>query len=163
VSAVVTVVGGELSAHIGVAAYDANGQLISGARIASVAVGDWGNNVISVTSKVPIAKVVFTGDYLILDQLTFDTAKPSIAQGSQGKDRLDSKADGITRPRTSSSPAMATTRSSPRAATTRSKAPAEGQAARQWRRYALRRYRQGQALGDEGRTRSCSATSMPST
>lgn len=97
VSAVVTAVTGALSGRVGVAAYDANGQLISGARIASVDVGDWGENVLSVTSKVPIAKVVFTGDYLILDQLTFDTAKPSIAKGSQGKDQLDSKADGITK------------------------------------------------------------------
>jgi hypothetical protein len=35
VSAVVTAVTGELSARVGVAAYDANGQLITGARIAS--------------------------------------------------------------------------------------------------------------------------------
>jgi len=97
VSAVVTAVTGELSGRVGVAAYDANGQLITGARIYSVGVDDWGTNAVSVTSKVPIAKVVFTGDYLVLDELAFDTEKPSIAKGGQGKDRLDSKADGITK------------------------------------------------------------------
>lgn len=97
VSAAVTAVTGELSGHVGVAAYDANGQLITGARISSVEVGGWGANVISVTSKVPIAKVVFTGDYLILDALTFDTARPSIAKGSNRADELSKKSDGITR------------------------------------------------------------------
>lgn len=97
VSAVVTAVTGELSGRVGVAAYDANGQLITGARIASVEVGDWDTNVISVTSTVPIAKVVFTGDYLILDELSFDTAKPNVAKGSNGRDLLSSKSDGITK------------------------------------------------------------------
>lgn len=97
VSAVVTAVTGELSARVGMAAYDVNGQLIAGARIASVGVDDWGGNVISVSSKVPIAKVVFTGDYLILDELAFDTAKPNVAKGSNRGDVLSSKADGITK------------------------------------------------------------------
>lgn len=95
VSAAVTGVGGELSALVGVAAYDANGQLITGARIQSAHVADWDTNVISVTSTVPIAKVVFTGDYLILDTLVFDTAKPNVAKGSNGGDLLSSKSDGI--------------------------------------------------------------------
>ncbi len=95
VSALVTSIDSNLSGRIGVAAYDANGQLISGARISGVAVGDWDSNAISVTSKVPIAKVVFTGDYLILDQLTFDTAKPHIAKGTNGDDKIGSKAAGV--------------------------------------------------------------------
>jgi Ca2+-binding RTX toxin-like protein len=95
VSAKVTSIDTGLSGRIGVAAYDANGNLISGARIAGVVVDDWDTNVISVTSKVPIAKVVFTGDYLILDQLGFDTAKPGIAKGTKGNDKIASKSTGV--------------------------------------------------------------------
>jgi len=95
VSARVTSVDDEISGRIGVAAYDANGSLISGARIAGVAVDEWDTNVISVVSKVPIAKIVFTGDYLILDQLSFDTAKPDIAKGTNGNDKIASKAKGV--------------------------------------------------------------------
>ncbi len=95
VSAVVTSIEANLSGRIGVAAYDAKGNLISGARISGVDVEDWGTNVLSVTSKVPIAKVVFTGDYLILDELTFDTARPDIAKGTNGNDTISSTSDGV--------------------------------------------------------------------
>jgi Ca2+-binding RTX toxin-like protein len=71
-------------------AYDASGKVISGARIAGVDVADWGQNYISVMSKKPIAKVVFTGDFLVLDQLTFDTSKPRIVNGTKGDDMLGS-------------------------------------------------------------------------
>ncbi len=94
-SAAVTAADEGLSGRVGVVAYDSSGQVIVGARIDGVGAGDWKDNGITVTSDVPIAKLVFTGNYLILDKLTLDTAKPSIVKGSSRADNLSTKADGI--------------------------------------------------------------------
>ena len=40
-------------------------------------------------SKKPIAKIVFTGDFLVLDALTFDDAKPNIVKGRRRTTRSD--------------------------------------------------------------------------
>ena len=57
-------------------------------------VGDWDENFVQVLSKVPIAKVVFTGNYLILDDLSFITKKPPIVSGTQRDDTLDGSNPG---------------------------------------------------------------------
>ena len=41
---------------------------------------------------MPIAKVVFTGDFLVLDALSFDDAKPNIINGTKRNDKLGSAA-----------------------------------------------------------------------
>ncbi|MCB1488240.1 MAG: hypothetical protein KDJ88_12385 [Bauldia sp.] len=69
--------------HNAIAAYDKNGNLISGAVIRSVLVDDWDTNYIQVISKKPIASVTFTGSYLVLDDVTYDTAKPNIIKGNK--------------------------------------------------------------------------------
>jgi Ca2+-binding RTX toxin-like protein len=73
--------GNQDTSHNRIAAYDQNGKLISGASIKSVLVEDWDTNYIQVMSKKPIAKVVFTGDYQVIDEVTFDTSKPDIIKG----------------------------------------------------------------------------------
>ena len=73
---------------ISMAAYDAGGKLISGANIRSVPAADWDSNFIQVTSQVPIAKVVFTGDFLVLDKLIFDTDSFGVT-GSRFNDKID--------------------------------------------------------------------------
>ena len=62
-------------------AYDSNGKVITGASIKSVAVDDWGTNYIQVISNKPIDKVVFTGDFIVIDELKFDTSKPGKIKG----------------------------------------------------------------------------------
>jgi Ca2+-binding RTX toxin-like protein len=69
--------------HNRIAAYDASGRLISAASIRSVIVADWDTNYIQVMSKKPIAKVVFTGDFQIIDNVQFDTSKLEIIKGSK--------------------------------------------------------------------------------
>ena len=71
-------------------AYDASGDVITASRILSVAKADWSSNLITLRSDVPIAKVVFTGNFLVLDALTFNDAKPKIVKGSNGNDRIGS-------------------------------------------------------------------------
>ncbi len=66
-----------------VAAYDAKGKLITAASIASVFVSDWGTNYIQVVSKKPIAKLVFHGDFVVVDDLSFDTTKPDVIKGDR--------------------------------------------------------------------------------
>ncbi len=70
-------------AQLALTAYDKNGHLITGASIKSVLVDDWGTNYIQVISKKPIDKVVFTGDYIVLDGLKFDTSKPDKIKGNK--------------------------------------------------------------------------------
>ena len=77
-----------------IAAYDAAGRLISAAQTWTVPVGDWDDNFVQVLSKVPIAKVVFTGNYLILDDLSFITNKPHIVTGTQREDTLNGSNPG---------------------------------------------------------------------
>ena len=43
---------------------------------------------------MPIAKVVFTGSYLVLDDLSFITSKPHIVTGTQREDTLDGSNPG---------------------------------------------------------------------
>jgi Ca2+-binding RTX toxin-like protein len=71
-------------------AYDAQGNVITASRILTSHVDDWDENLISLQSKKPIAKVVFTGDYLVLDALTFDGARPDIVNGTKKNDRIGS-------------------------------------------------------------------------
>jgi hypothetical protein len=71
-------------------AYDASGSVITASRILSVAKEDWDENLISVHSKKPIAKIVFTGDFLVLDALTFDDARPNIVKGTKNNDKIGS-------------------------------------------------------------------------
>jgi Ca2+-binding RTX toxin-like protein len=73
---------------VSVAAYDAGGKLITGARINEVAAADWRDNFILVNSKKPIAKVVFTGDFLVLDNVSFDTEKFGVKSGSNRNDKM---------------------------------------------------------------------------
>lgn len=73
-------------------AYDAKGKVITASRILGSNVDDWDENLIAVQSKKPIAKVVFTGDYLILDALAFDDQKPNFVKGTKGNDKLGSAA-----------------------------------------------------------------------
>ncbi|MCB1495092.1 MAG: hypothetical protein KDJ86_04845 [Bauldia sp.] len=80
VSALVTGYDGAPNALV---AYDENQKLITGASIKSVAVDDWGHNIIQVTSKKPIAYVVFAGDYIVVDRLQFDTSKPDVIKGDK--------------------------------------------------------------------------------
>lgn len=88
----VYVVGGYVDADgavaPGIAAFDAKGNLLSGLQIDSVPVGDWDTNYVEVKSRVPIAKVVFTGPALIVDEVSFDTSKPKIVNGTKGNDNL---------------------------------------------------------------------------
>jgi Ca2+-binding RTX toxin-like protein len=77
-------------------AYDASGKVITASRIHGVHVDDWNENPIAIQSKKPIAKIVFTGDYLILDVLSFNTDKPDIINGSRRDDRLGSAAEKST-------------------------------------------------------------------
>ena len=72
---------GEAQNHV--AAYDAKGKLISGASIRNVRVEDWDQNFIQVTSKKPIAKLLFTGDYQVIDNVKFDTSKPDVIKGNK--------------------------------------------------------------------------------
>ena len=74
---------------VSAAAYDAAGKLITAADIASVPVADWDSNLVSLVSKVPIAKVVFTGDYVILDELTFDTSTQKVVKGTPFGDNIN--------------------------------------------------------------------------
>ena len=73
-------------------AYDASGKVIAVSRVIGSHVDDWADSAIAVTSRKPIAKIVFTGDYLILDNLTFDTGKPDVIKGTGGNDRIGSAA-----------------------------------------------------------------------
>ncbi len=59
-------------------AYDDAGNVITASRILGSHVDDWDENLISVHSKTPIAKIVFTGDFLVLDALSFNDKKPDI-------------------------------------------------------------------------------------
>jgi Ca2+-binding RTX toxin-like protein len=77
------------SGGVSIAAYDSAGRLISGAQARNVAVTDWDDNFVQVMSKVPIAKVVFTGSYPVLEDLSFITSKPHIINGTQRDDILD--------------------------------------------------------------------------
>jgi Ca2+-binding RTX toxin-like protein len=71
-------------------AYDASGKVITVSRIIGSHVDDWDESAIAVQSRKPIAKIVFTGDFLILDNLSFDTAKPDVVKGSARNDKLGS-------------------------------------------------------------------------
>ena len=71
-------------------AYDAKGNVITASRILGSHVDDWDENLIAVQSKKPIAKIVFTGDFLVLDALTFDDAKPNIVNGTKKNDKIGS-------------------------------------------------------------------------
>lgn len=71
-------------------AYDADGDVITVSRILGSHVDDWDENLILVQSKKPIAKIVFTGDYLVLDALQFDDAKPNIVNGTKKNDKIGS-------------------------------------------------------------------------
>ena len=73
-------------------AYDSAGNVITASRIQSIIVAGWDENLIAVQSKKPIAKVVFTGDFLVLDALSFDDAKPNIINGTKRNDKLGSAA-----------------------------------------------------------------------
>jgi Ca2+-binding RTX toxin-like protein len=70
------------NSHNRIAAYDKNGNLITGSSIRSVVVADWDINYIQVMSRKPIGKVIFTGDYQVIDEVTFDTSKPDIIKGN---------------------------------------------------------------------------------
>lgn len=78
--------------EINLTAYDAAGRVISGGHITMVATADWDESFITVSSKVPIAKVVFTGGYLVMDDLTFDTDKPATIKGTGDNDQIGSGA-----------------------------------------------------------------------
>ena len=64
------------------------GNVITASRILGSHVDDWDENLIAVQSKKPIAKIVFTGDFLVLDALTFDTSKPNIINGTKKNDKI---------------------------------------------------------------------------
>jgi Ca2+-binding RTX toxin-like protein len=73
---------------VGLAAYDATGALITAAEIRTVATANWDTNVIRLMSKKPIDKVVILGDDTIIDDLTFDTDKPTILKGTKKADKI---------------------------------------------------------------------------
>lgn len=73
---------------VGLAAYDATGKLITAAEIRTVPTANWDSNIVQIVSKKPIDKVVILGDDTIIDDLTFDTEKPSILKGSKKGDKL---------------------------------------------------------------------------
>lgn len=76
---------------VGLAAYDATGALITAAEIRTVATANWNTNVVQVMSKTPIAKVVILGDDTIIDDLTFDTDKPTTRKGTKKADDIKGK------------------------------------------------------------------------
>ncbi len=76
---------------VGLAAYDATGRLITAAEIRTVPTANWDSNVIRLVSKTPIDKVTILGDDTIIDDLTFDTEKPSILGGTKKADKLKGK------------------------------------------------------------------------
>jgi hypothetical protein len=67
-------------------AYDANGNVIGSNLVNDVHVSDWGKNYVSVSTQVPIARVDFSADMIILDKLSFDGQKPEITHGTRGDD-----------------------------------------------------------------------------
>jgi hypothetical protein len=79
---------------IAAAAYDASGNLVAASRILSVPKAEWDENLISLRSNVPIAKVVYTGNFVILDRPTFDDDKPKVIKGTKKDDKIGSAAVG---------------------------------------------------------------------
>jgi len=77
-----------LKGAITATAYDAAGNVITSSRILSVPLAGWDENLISLHSAVPIAKVVFTGDFLVLDKLSFDDALPNVIKGTNRNDNI---------------------------------------------------------------------------
>jgi hypothetical protein len=76
----------------GMIAYDASGKLISAKEILSVPVANWDTNIIEIVSKVPIAKIAFTGFVFAVDEIAFDTSKPTIVKGTKFDDKLKGQA-----------------------------------------------------------------------
>jgi Ca2+-binding RTX toxin-like protein len=74
-----------------IAAFDAAGNLIAGFQTINVPIADWDTNYVHVISRVPIAKVVFLGEPLVLDEVSFDTAKPKVINGTKGNDKLEGR------------------------------------------------------------------------
>jgi Ca2+-binding RTX toxin-like protein len=85
VSACVTAGGPE----IGLAAYTADGKLITGASIKSVEVDDWRNNIITIRSDKPIKSVIFEGDSVVIDVVSFSTDSPRTIYGTAKADLID--------------------------------------------------------------------------
>jgi hypothetical protein len=76
-------------------AYDAAGKVISAAQIHSVIAANWEVNEIRILSKVPIARIAFTGGtQIVVDNLTFDTEKPRIVKGTNNNDVLGGSSPG---------------------------------------------------------------------
>jgi hypothetical protein len=78
VGALVTAASGDIT----LSAFDSLGNPLGTASVASVYVTNWGSNWLGFASGTGIRKVQFNGDFLVLDDLTFDGVSPIPAPGA---------------------------------------------------------------------------------
>jgi Ca2+-binding RTX toxin-like protein len=72
--------------QIALTAWDANGNQLDLNFVNDVPAGQWHTNYLAVSSDVPIARIEFFADFIIVDKLTFSTQKPDVVRGTRGDD-----------------------------------------------------------------------------
>ena len=87
-------VGGFVNAASGsvtMTTYDLRGKELDSFSLSSVNVNDWDRNFMILTSEKPIAAVRITGDFVVIDDLTFNTTRGVYINGTNDPDTISAK------------------------------------------------------------------------
>jgi Ca2+-binding RTX toxin-like protein len=69
-------------------AWDKEGKEITGIQVNDVAFNKWHENYVELVSRKPIASVTFTGGFVTVDDLVYDTKKAKVVKGTKSNDNL---------------------------------------------------------------------------